>query len=331
MISRPELAAILLSGYLLDLLLGDPRWIYHPVRLMGLMIGRTERLVRRFCGESEKALLAGGVFLVVLVLFETAFFFGGILFAAFTLNRMAGLFVSVFFCWQALAVRSLKTESMNVYRELKTGTLADARKAVSRIVGRDTKALTFEGVTKAAVETVAENTSDGVIAPLFYMILFGGLGGCLYKAVNTMDSMVGYKNEKYLWLGRYAARLDDLVNLIPARLSALLMLGGSFLCRIAVPKEEKEFYSPGNGWRIFRRDRYNHKSPNSAQTESVCAGVLGLQLAGDAWYFGSLVKKPFIGDPVRKTGFEDIKRANCLMNGCYVLALCLAFLAGRIV
>ena len=122
-----------------------------------------------------------------------------------------------------------------------------------------------------------------------------------------------------------------MVNLIPARLSALLMLGGSFLCRIAVPKEEKEFYSPGNGWRIFRRDRYNHKSPNSAQTESVCAGVLGLQLAGDAWYFGSLVKKPFIGDPVRKTGFEDIKRANCLMNGCYVLALCLAFLAGRIV
>lgn len=299
MISRPELAAILLSGYLLDLLLGDPRWIYHPVRLMGLMIGGTERLVRRFCGESEKALLAGGVFLVVLVLFETAFFFGGILFAAFTLNRMAGLFVSVFFCWQALAVRSLKTESMNVYRELKTGTLADARKAVSRIVGRDTKALTFEGVTKAAVETVAENTSDGVVAPLFYLALGGPLLGLLYKAVNTMDSMVGYKNDKYLFFGRAAAKLDDAANFLPSRLSALLMVAAAFLSGL----------DWRGAWRIFKRDRFCHASPNSAQTEAACAGALGIRLAGDAWYFGTLYKKPFIGDDRRPPVPEDIRLA----------------------
>ena len=299
MISRPELAAILLSGYLLDLLLGDPRWIYHPVRLMGLMIGGTERLVRRFCGESEKALLAGGVFLVVLVLFETAFFFGGILFAAFTLNRMAGLFVSVFFCWQALAVRSLKTESMNVYRELKTGTLADARKAVSRIVGRDTKALTFEGVTQAAVETVAENTSDGVVAPLFYLALGGPLLGLLYKAVNTMDSMVGYKNDKYLFFGRAAAKLDDAANFLPSRLSALLMVAAAFLSGL----------DWRGAWRIFKRDRFCHASPNSAQTEAACAGALGIRLAGDAWYFGTLYKKPFIGDDRRPPVPEDIRLA----------------------
>lgn len=299
MISRPELAAILLSGYLLDLLLGDPRWIYHPVRLMGLMIGGTERLVRRFCGESEKALLAGGVFLVVFVLLETSFFFGGILFAAFTLNRMAGLFVSVFFCWQALAVRSLKTESMNVYRELKTGTLADARKAVSRIVGRDTKALTFEGVTKAAVETVAENTSDGVVAPLFYLALGGPLLGLLYKAVNTMDSMVGYKNDKYLFFGRAAAKLDDAANFLPSRLSALLMVAAAFLSGL----------DWRGAWRIFKRDRFCHASPNSAQTEAACAGALGIRLAGDAWYFGTLYKKPFIGDDRRPPVPEDIRLA----------------------
>ena len=299
MISRPELAAILLSGYLLDLLLGDPRWIYHPVRLMGLMIEGTERLVRRFCERSEKALLAGGVFLVVLVLFETAFFFGGILFAAFTLNRMAGLFVSVFFCWQALAVRSLKTESMNVYRELKTGTLADARKAVSRIVGRDTKALTFEGVTKAAVETVEENTSDGVVAPLFYLALGGPLLGLLYKAVNTMDSMVGYKNDKYLFFGRAAAKLDDAANFLPSRLSALLMIAAAFLSGL----------DWRGAWRIFKRDRFCHASPNSAQTEAACAGALGIRLAGDAWYFGTLYKKPFIGDDRRPPVPEDIRLA----------------------
>ena len=266
MISRPELAAILLSGYLLDLLLGDPRWIYHPVRLMGLMIEGTERLVRRFCERSEKALLAGGVFLVVLVLFETAFFFGG---------------------------------SMNVYRELKTGTLADARKAVSRIVGRDTKALTFEGVTKAAVETVAENTSDGVVAPLFYLALGGPLLGLLYKAVNTMDSMVGYKNDKYLFFGRAAAKLDDAANFLPSRLSALLMIAAAFLSGL----------DWRGAWRIFKRDRFCHASPNSAQTEAACAGALGIRLAGDAWYFGTLYKKPFIGDDRRPPVPEDIRLA----------------------
>ncbi|HIX16491.1 MAG TPA: adenosylcobinamide-phosphate synthase CbiB [Candidatus Hungatella pullicola] len=324
-------SAAVFAGCFLDFLFGDPRWLPHPVCGMGRMISGYERMLRNLFPEGEKGEKKAGFCLVCLVLLSTGLIAGAVLWTAYSLSFWIGVVAETVLCYQMMAWRSLGKESMKVYRHLKDGNVEEARQAVSMIVGRDTKKLTEEGIAKAAVETVAENTSDGVIAPLFYMILFGGLGGCLYKAVNTMDSMVGYKNEKYLWLGRYAARLDDLVNLIPARLSALLMLGGSFLCRIAVPKEEKEFYSPGNGWRIFRRDRYNHKSPNSAQTESVCAGVLGLQLAGDAWYFGSLVKKPFIGDPVRKTGFEDIKRANCLMNGCYVLALCLAFLAGRIV
>ena len=198
-----------------------------------------------------------------------------------------------------------------MYDRLKEHDLPGARYAVSMIVGRDTKNLSEQGVTKAAVETVAENTSDGVIAPLFYLMIGGAPLGFFYKAVNTMDSMVGYKNDKYLYFGRFAAKMDDLFNYIPARLSAFFMILSAFCLGM-----------DGKGaLRIYLRDRRKHASPNSAQTEAVCAGALGVQLAGDAYYFGKLYHKETIGDPVREIEAEDIVRAGRLMDGTAVLTL----------
>ena len=214
-------------------------------------------------------------------------------------------------CYQLLATKSLKTETMKVYDALKEGDLKKARYAVSMVVGRDTDVLDEIGVTKAAVETVAENTSDGIIAPLLFMMIGGPVLGYFYKAVNTMDSMVGYKNDKYLYFGRAAAKFDDVVNYIPARLSAILMIGAAGCCGM----------DAANGWRIYKRDRYNHSSPNSAHTEAVTAGALHIQLAGNAFYFGKLYEKPTLGDPDRPVEYEDIARANRLLYGTAILAL----------
>ena len=243
---------------------------------------------------------------------------GGILYLAYHISFYLGLAVESFMCYQILATKSLKVESDRVYQEIQTGDIARARKAVSMIVGRDTQNLTIEGVTKAAVETVAENTSDGVIAPLFYMVIGGALLGFGYKAVNTMDSMVGYKNEKYINFGRYAAKLDDIVNYIPARISAWLMIAAAYLDR----------FDGKNAKKIFLRDRYNHASPNSAQTEAVMAGALNVQLAGNAYYFGKLYEKPTIGDANREIEYEDIKHANTLL---YISAFfgCSAFCGSK--
>ena len=227
-----------------------------------------------------------------------------------------GLALECFWCYQILATKSLKVESDRVYIALKNKGLEAGRKAVSMIVGRDTQNLTEEGVTKAAVETVAENTSDGVIAPLFYMLIGGAVLGFTYKAINTMDSMVGYKNDKYQWFGTAAAKLDDVVNFIPARVSAVLMILAAYLTGM----------DGKNAARIFRRDRFNHKSPNSAQTEAVMAGALDVQLAGDAWYFGKLHKKPTIGDPVREMELLDIRRSHKLLYGTAMLGLILGII-----
>ena len=235
----------------------------------------------------------------------------GILYLAYGWNPWLGLTLETFMCYQLLATRSLRDESKKVYDALQTGDLEKSRYAVSMIVGRDTQSLTEEGVTKAAVETVAENTSDGIIAPLFYMMIGGAVGGFAYKAINTMDSMVGYKNEKYQFFGTPAALLDDVVNYIPARLSAWLMILGAFLLKM----------NGKNAKKIYLRDRYQHASPNSAHTEAVMAGALEIQLAGDAWYFGELHKKPFIGDPIRKVEKEDILRSHKLMYMTGALAL----------
>ena len=228
--------------------------------------------------------------------------------------------LEVFWSFQILAARSLKSESMKVYEALKNGSLEEARKAVSMIVGRDTQNLTEEGVAKAAVETVAENSSDGVVAPLIFLSLGGPVLGFFYKAVNTLDSMVGYKNDRYLYFGRFSAKLDDVLNFIPSRLSGLLLVAASPLAGL-----------DGKGaWRIFRRDRKNHASPNSAQTEAAAAGALGVQLAGDAYYFGKLYKKPTIGDPLRPVEYEDIRRVNRLMYAAVCLALLIAAAAAVI-
>ena len=233
------------------------------------------------------------------------------------LNPKLGLALETVWCWQALALRGLAQESAAVQRELERGDLPAARKAVGRIVGRDTQELTAEGVTK---ETVAENVSDGVAAPLFYMLLGGAPLALAYKAVNTMDSMVGYKNDRYLYFGRAAAKLDDLANLAPARLAALCWVGAAYLTG----------QDGRNAWNIWRRDRRNHASPNSAQTESACAGALGVQLAGPASYFGKTVDKPTIGDPKRAVEPADIGRANRMLYGAAGLALGAGLLAGAL-
>lgn len=287
-------------GFLLDFIVGDPHWLPHPVRLIGSLIGRLEQWLNR-----GKNLRQKGQWMVVLVLLMTGVTVAAILLVAYCLSPMAGLLVEAIMTCQILAAKSLRTESMKVYEQLKEGSLEGARKAVSMIVGRDTKGLDETGVTKAAIETVAENTSDGVIAPMLYLALGGPVLGFLYKAVNTMDSMVGYKNQRYLDFGRTAARLDDGVNYIPARISGYLMILACFI-------SGREF-DGRRAYRIYKRDRRKHASPNSAQTEAVAAGALGIQLAGDASYFGNIVKKPTIGDHTRPADPEDIRRINKLM------------------
>lgn len=252
-----------------------------------------------------------GVLLVICIAAGSVAVPGVLLYFLYRWNFWLGLVLETFMCYQLLATKSLAVESGKVYQALKTGDLEKSRYAVSMIVGRDTQNLSMQGVTKAAVETVAENTSDGIIAPLFYMMIAGALGGFAYKAVNTMDSMVGYKNEKYQYLGTAAAKLDDILNYIPARLSGLFMILGAYLLKMDGNNEKK----------IFVRDRYNHASPNSAQTEAVMAGALDIQLAGDAWYFGELHKKPYIGDPIREITIEDIPNSHKLMYGTAVISL----------
>ena len=303
--------AALLTGYVLDLIFGDPRQIYHPIRIIGNLIAVLEKGIRKVFPKTSKGELAGGTVLVVLVVLICTAVPAALLGLAAWIHPVVYWLLASFWCWQILATKSLKTESMKVYVPLKEGDLPAARRAVAMIVGRDTERLTEEGVAKAAVETVAENTSDGIVAPLIFLALGGPALGFFYKAVNTMDSMVGYKNERYLYFGRTAARLDDVLNFLPSRISAWLMI----LAATILGMDGK------NAKRIYLRDRKNHASPNSAQTEAVMAGALRVQLAGDAWYFGELYKKPTIGDPFRAVEPEDIVRANRLMYLTSALAL----------
>ena len=258
---------------------------------------------RRSKENSEK--FKKGIILAVTVPVVSALVSALLLVVAYKLHPVCGVMIEAIMTYQILAAKCLKVESMKVYKSLKEEGLASARRAVSMIVGRDTQVLDETGVAKAAIETVAENTSDGVIAPMLYTALGGPVFGFVYKAINTMDSMVGYKNDRYLYFGRAAAKLDDAANYLPARISAFLMIGCAFI-------GGKEF-DGRRAFRIYKRDNRKHASPNSAQTEAVCAGALGIQLAGDASYFGKVVKKPYIGDPARAVEFEDIRRVNKLM------------------
>lgn len=301
----------LAAGFLLDLLIGDPRWLYHPVCLIGNTISFLEKKIRKVFPKTPKGERTGGfleVFIICLLSGGIPFL---ILFAAYRIQPVLGIALETFWCYQLLATKSLKTESMKVYQELKKQDLEKARYAVSMIVGRDTRELTETGVTKAAVETVAENTSDGIVAPMFYMAIGGAWLMFLYKGINTMDSMLGYKNDKYLNFGRYAAKLDDIANYLPARISAWLMIAASYIIGL----------SGSDAARIYKRDRRNHASPNSAQTEAVMAGALQVQLAGNACYFGKLYEKPTIGDDIRPICKEDIPRSNHLMYATAVLGV----------
>lgn len=311
------------AGFLLDQWFGDPHGIPHPVCWIGALIRTLEKWLYPKVRDESKEWKRGRE-LVVCVLAIVSVISTGIYIGSYMLHPYVGIAVEAVMTAYILAAKSLKDESMKVYDRLRYGTLEEARNAVSMIVGRDTANLTEIGVAKAAVETVAENASDGVIAPLLYTAAGGPVLGFFYKAVNTMDSMIAYKNETYLYFGRTAAKLDDFMNYLPSRISAWLMIGAAYL--------SGREYSGKEALRIYRRDRKKHASPNAAQTESACAGALQIQLAGDACYFGKIVKKPYLGDPVRPVEYEDIRRANYLMYKmtyfCEIICLLVLWLLG---
>ncbi len=302
----------LICGILLDQVIGDPHFMPHPIRAIGKLImilekkllGETKGVENRNSGREKRC----GILLWFIVIFTTVFFSMVIVAGSYLINKYLGVVIESILTCYILAARSLCRESMAVSKELKKRDIAGARYKLSMIVGRDTAELSEEEIVKAAVETVSENTSDGVIAPLIYTAIGGPVLGFLYKAVNTMDSMLGYKNERFKDFGFMAAKADDVFNFIPSRISALFMIAGAFLLRMF-----SKTYDPKNAAKIWKRDRLNHKSPNSAQTESVCAGALGLKLGGPHLYGGVMVDKPFIGDEVRKAETQDVKRSNNLM------------------
>ena len=303
-------------GYILDLIFGDPYNFPHIIKGIGNIIYTSENIMRKLCEKklcSEK--VAGAIMSVGIIVLTTTTSIV-IINLTYSINLFLGFIVESFIYYQLLATKSLKDESMKVYNALKEKDLIKSRYMVSMIVGRDTQNLDEEGVTKAAVETVAENTSDGIIGPMFYMIVGGVPLAVAYKTINTLDSMIGYKNDKYINFGRFAAKLDDVASYIPARLSAYLMIVAAYVLNL----DAKEAYS------IYNRDKYNHASPNSAHTEAVAAGALGVQLAGDTYYFGKLYQKPTIGDKRRNIETEDIVLVNKLL---YVSSF-LCFMLGTI-
>jgi len=304
------IAIIVFAGFILDCIFGDPQYLLHPIRIMGHIISRGGKFLRKE-NQSKYAAFISGTVLSVFLIAVVYVFYSVLLYFLYKTHYLLGLAVEIVFCYQAFAAKALKDESMKVYYALEESDISKARLYLSYIVGRDTENLSEEKISKAAVETVAENLSDGVIAPMVYMFIGGAPLGMAYKAANTLDSMIGYKNEKYVYFGKFAARFDDIANFIPSRLSAFFMILASFICKLDYRQAGK----------IFLRDRYKHKSPNSAQTESVCAGALGLSLSGDNYYRGVLVKKPVIGDSLRPAIKDDIKLANKLMYATSWLGL----------
>lgn len=314
-----------LSGVLLDWLIGDPMHFPHPIRWIGAMIiGLTKGLLGPYLkkGRNEKKEKRNGILLVLIVTGVTVLVASLVVVGTYLIHPHLGMLVEAILTCYLLAARSLSKESMKVKKALEKDGLREGQQAVAMIVGRDTRVLDETGVIKAAVETVAENTSDGVIAPLLYAFCGGPILGFWYKAINTMDSMVGYHNDKYESFGWCAAKLDDIVNFLPARVSAIGMILAAFLLG--------KTYSGREALRIYKRDRYQHKSPNSAQTESACAGALKIQLAGDAYYFGKLVKKPYIGDDIRAIELDDIRRAGVLMYATEIVLLLVLCVIGAL-
>ena len=297
-------------GFLLDLCFGDPRWLPHPVVWMGKGISRMEKFLRLHFPKTPKGERTSGILLAICIPLASFLISLGVLLLAYRISFWLWFVLHTFWAYQIPASRCLATESRKVYRKLAASDLSGARTQLSWLVGRDTQSLSEEEVTKACVETVAENTSDGVTAPLFYLLIGGVPLGFLYKAVNTLDSMVGYRNETYRYFGTASAKLDDALNWLPSRICAVLMICAAWLLRL----------DARNAWRIFRRDRSKHLSPNSAQTESVAAGALGIRLGGTHLYFGKPVEKPTIGDARRPARPKDILTANRLMIGTSILS-----------
>ena len=304
--------AAMFCGFLIDCVLGDPAGLPHPVVLIGKAISSFEKIYRKKFPDTPIGKRLAGRAMNLTVLLLTGLLSAAIVFISNAVSPWLCFAVCTVMSWQILAAKCLCDEAKKVYACLKDEGLDAARKQVGMLVGRDTENLTEEQVVKAAVETVAENTSDGVIAPMFWMAIGGPIGGFIYKAINTMDSMVGYKNDKYIDFGRFSAKLDDVANYIPARISALGMIAAAHLGKEFDGKE---------ALRIWKRDRRNHSSPNSAQTESTCAGALHIRLGGDAYYFGELYKKPTMGDPLREPEAEDINRSCRLMYITSVILL----------
>ncbi len=313
--------AAMLAGFLIDCVVGDPPSLPHPVVLIGKAISIFEKRYREELPKTEEGERKAGIYMNLTVLFLTALCSSILVYVSKAISPWLCFAVCTIMSWQIFAAKCLSDEAKKVLRALKEDGLVAARKQVGMLVGRDTENLTEEQVIKAAVETVAENTSDGVIAPMFWMMIGGPIAGFVYKAINTMDSMVGYKNEKYINFGRFSAKLDDVANYIPSRLSALGMIAAAYL--------GIGFDGP-EAVRIWRRDRRNHSSPNSAQTESACAGALGVQLGGNAYYFGKLYEKPTMGDPKRAIEGEDINKACRLMYMTSIICLIVFELIGFI-
>lgn len=300
------------AACLLDYRLGDPHHWPHPVRWIGNLITFTQRIVRRCC-KSDRALRVGGGLLWLVVVGTAWLVSWGVLHIANSVSPWLGWLVEVWMIYTLLAARSLSDAAMEVYRALQSGTLEQSREKLSRIVGRDTSQLQRPQIIRAVVETVAENSVDGVIAPLFFLMLGGAPLAIAYKAINTLDSMVGYKTEKYRAIGFVSARLDDVANFIPARLSLLLLSVAAWLLRMDFRR----------ALRIGWRDRYQHSSPNCAWSEATVAGALGVRLGGPNVYFGEVVEKPWIGDALREPETQDIPRAIRLMMLASGLALVL--------
>lgn len=298
-------------GFFLDALLGDPERVWHPVCGIGSMISKIEKFFRKLPLSKSGERFAG--VLLWIAVCSISFLIPYIILEFLKRIHIWVYFVvNVIFCYQIIARKCLADAGRHVRTELKKS-LEDGRKAIARYVGRDTSELSKEGIIKATVETIAENTTDGVVAPIIFMLIGGAPLGFLYKAVNTLDSMVGYKNEKYKYFGWFSAKMDDVFNFLPARIAAVCMMAAAGMLK----------FDTVNARRIFQRDRLKHKSPNSAQTESVCAGALHIQLGGDAKYFGQYVKKPTIGDNDRQIVSSDIERATDLMTTTSVFVLLL--------
>ncbi len=327
-----------LSAYIMDMIIGDPEFIPHPVRIIGWWIKASEAVLRRFARSHRAEVIAGIVLAstTVSITFITfMFIIRAIYWIINNISFLLGFLILAYLISTTICTKSLRRSSIDVLESLKKGDVEAARKRLSFIVGRDTSNLNEEAIIRAVTETVAENTSDGIIAPMFYLVI-GGLPLCMtYKAINTLDSMVGYKNEQYRYLGWASARLDDLMNLIPSRLAGLLLIISAFLKNLLsfLRGSKSSVTRPLNALKVMLRDGRKHTSPNSGFPEAAMAGAIGVRLGGPSTYNGITVAKPYIGDgdmPIRiSSGIESINLMTATSFIGFVSAFCLLYLMSR--